>query len=545
MHAIEVILLMLLAVAASGYASRLLRSTIPLPLIQIGLGAGMAAATEGVDLVPELFFLVFLPPLLFLDGWRIPKQGFFRDQGAILGLAFGLVFITVFGLGLIIHVLIPAIPLPVAFALAAVLSPTDPVAVSSIMARAPMPRRVMHVLEGESLLNDASGLVCFQFAIAAMLSTGFSFASAATTFGWLVLAGLGTGIAFTLAVTQTQHVLSRLLGEDNGAPILISLLIPFGAYLVAETIHASGILAAVAAGMTMSHVELTGRALATTRLTRAAVWDMVQYTLNGIMFVLLGEQLPRIIESSRATAAESGHAHAGWLVLYAVVIIASLAALRFAWVWFGIALNRWWQGRRGMRLGPTPWPLVAATSLAGVRGAVTLAGVLTLPLALADGTPFPGRDLAIFLAMTVILASLALASTTLPRVVRKLALPAEDAERASEDQARREAAHAAISAVDIARYQLAPIDPAEAERVARAATRVIALYQERLGEADGSGVDAASLIQADRIQATLRLAALRAERDAIYAMARADRISDDLSRKLVREIDLIESRTQS
>jgi CPA1 family monovalent cation:H+ antiporter len=184
MHSIEIVLAMLLAVAASGFLVRVLPFSLPLPLVQIGLGAVISFFNRGVDLDPELFFLLFLPPLLFLDGWRIPKQGLFRDKGVILELALGLVVFTVLGAGFLIHWMIPSMPLPVAFALAAIISPTDPVAVSSIASRAPIPKRLLHILEGESLLNDASGLVCFQFAVAAMLTGSFSLANASVTFIW-------------------------------------------------------------------------------------------------------------------------------------------------------------------------------------------------------------------------------------------------------------------------------------------------------------------------------------------------------------------------
>ena len=177
------ILAFLLAVALSGPLARALR--VPLPLTQIALGYAIAEYTgESVALDPEVFFLLFLPPLLFLDGWRIPKDDLFRDKGTILEMAFGLVICTVLGIGLLLHWLIPAMPLAVAFALAAVLSPTDPIAVASIAKRVPIPKRVMHILEGESLLNDASGLVCLRFATAAALTGVFSLPQAALTFLW-------------------------------------------------------------------------------------------------------------------------------------------------------------------------------------------------------------------------------------------------------------------------------------------------------------------------------------------------------------------------
>src|SRR5690606_9789177 len=167
---------------------------VPTPLVQIAFGAVIAAVSHyEVRLDPEIFFLLFLPPLLFLDGWRIPKEGLLRDKGMILELALGLVFFTVVGMGLFIHWMIPAVPFAVAFALAAIVSPTDPVAVSAITERISIPRRVMHVLEGESLLNDASGLVCFRFAVAAALTGAFSLLSAAVTFVQLAVVGVAVG----------------------------------------------------------------------------------------------------------------------------------------------------------------------------------------------------------------------------------------------------------------------------------------------------------------------------------------------------------------
>ena len=432
------------------------------------MGAVIAGVfNHGVTLDPQIFFLAFLPPLLFLDGWRIPKDGLMRDRNVILHMALGLVVFTVFGAGFLIHWLIPAMPLAVAFALAAIVSPTDPVAVASITARVTIPRRLMHVLQGESLLNDASGLVCFRFAVAAAMTGAFSLASASLTFVWVATAGLGIGAGFTLAVAYMQGWLSRRFGEESGSPILVSLLIPFGAYLLAEAVGASGILAAVAAGMAMSRVELNGRALATTRVRRAAVWDTMQFALNGIMFVLLGEQLPAIMRGAGASVEQSGHLAAWWLGAYAFAISLGLALLRFAWVWTSLQTSAAIARRRGRVSTKPHWRLVAATSLAGVRGAITMAGVMTLPLLLPNGEPFPARDLTIFLAAAVILLSLIFASIGLPRLLQGLALPAEP---------------------------------------------------------------------------TLRLAGLRAERDRIFEMARHGQISDETSRKLVREIDLMEAR---
>lgn len=545
MQSIEIVLTMLLLVLASGYLVRMLPVALPLPLVQIALGAGVAAvSSHGVRLDPDLFFVLFLPPLLFLDGWRIPKDGLFHDARAILQLALGLVVFTVIGVGFFMHWLIPAMPLAVAFALAAIVSPTDPVAVSAVATRTPMPHRLMHILEGESLLNDASGLVCFRFAVAAVLTGQFSLLSASLTFLWLALGGIGIGTFVSWGISRAHRLLTRRFGQDAGLPILVSLLTPFGAYLAAEHLGASGILAAVAAGITMSYAELSGVAPAITRVQRTAVWDSVQFALNGIAFVLLGEQLPGIFEGAREAIGQTGHTQWWWLLVFALAINIALAALRLLWTLASLRLNRlsaaW---RRRQADAAPPWRLVLAMSLTGVRGAITLAGVLTLPLLLPDGTPFPFRDLAIFLATSVIVFSLLAASFGLPRLLVGLRMPSESRDVRQEDRARRLAAKAALAEVERVRLARSTDAAAEAEIETAAAARVMALYQRRLDGGD-TDVDAQRLRHADQAERELRLAGLRAEREELFSLARQGRLADDVARRLVREIDLVEARYQ-
>jgi CPA1 family monovalent cation:H+ antiporter len=541
MEVIGLVLFMLATVVLSGVLVRILPLTVPTPLLQIAFGAVIAVLSPfKVPLNPDVFFLLFLPPLLFLDGWRIPKEGLLRDRGMILALAFGLVFFTVLGMGLFIHWLIPAMPYGVAFALAAIVSPTDPVAVSAITARVPMPKRIMHTLEGESLLNDASGLVCFRFAVAAALTGMFSLPSAALAFVQLAAVGVALGVGLTYGIVLAKNWISRRFGEESGSQVLITLLIPFVAYQAAEHLGGSGILAAVAAGITMSYAELSGGALASTRMQRTAVWDTAQFALNGIMFVLLGEQLPAIFARAVQVVRESNHENPWWLAVYALTINFGLAALRFGWVWVSMKGAALVARRRGAAVHePTP-RLVAAISVAGVRGAITLAGVLTLPLVSADGTPFPARDLAIFLAAGVIILSLTAANLALPRLLMGLALPSEHDEEAELDKARHAAAEAAIRAVEEALHEMAR-GHSDADFYAEAAARVMDRYRRRV-EGHATGENATRVRHIDRIERRLRLAGLRAERDTIYALARAQKISDASSRKLVREVDLVEER---
>ncbi|MGX9718859.1 Na+/H+ antiporter [Stenotrophomonas acidaminiphila] len=545
MHTIEVVLAMLVAVVASGYLVRILPFSLPLPLVQIGLGALISGVFKrGHALEPDMFFLLFLPPLLFLDGWRIPKQGLFRDKGAILELAFGLVVFTVVGAGLLIHWLIPAMPLAVAFALAAIISPTDPVAVGAIASRVPIPKRLMHILEGESLLNDASGLVCFRFAVAAVMTGSFSLAQASLTFLWVAFAGLGIGVAVTLGVSTFQRWLWRSFGEEPGAALLVNLLIPFAAYLLAEEFNASGILAAVAAGITMSYVELTGRISGSMRVQRAAVWNTVQFSFNGIMFVLLGEQLPGIVQRAVDTIAVTGHREWWWLAIYVLAINAMLVVLRLAWVWLSLRWNLLrarWRGEE--RVTTTSWRVVLAMSVAGVRGAITLAGVLTLPLMVPGGEPFPARDLVIFLAASVILVSLLGASVLLPRLLRGLELPRDDDSRRVEDLARKLSSKAALAAVEKTRQQLVEGQTTTNVQLYNdAAARVSLLYQRNLEKGQGPDEDPEKVRRMEQAYRSLRSAGLTAEREELFRLTRRGQISDEVARKLIRNLDLLESR---
>ncbi|WP_019517615.1 Na+/H+ antiporter [Sphingomonas sp. Mn802worker] len=543
MNVVTLCLFLLLAVVASSIVSRLLPSALPRPLVQIGLGAliGLFAGIR-VELDPELFFLLLVPPLLFLDGWRIPKDELFRDSGAILGLALGLVFLTVLGVGLFIHWLIPAMPVAVAFALAAIVSPTDPIAVSAVAQKVTVPKRMMHILEGESLLNDASGLVCLRFAIAAALSGTFSLGSAATTFAWMALAGVAIGVATAWAAVRGKALFADRFGDDTGSNILVSLLIPFGAYLLAEHVHASGVLAAAASGIAMSFAG-SGVALgAAARIRRGAVWDMLQFTLNGVIFVLLGEQFPDLVHRARETIAVTGHDSMWWLLLYVGAIVAALGALRFAWVWVSLRFTL----LRARRAGATntaspPQRIIAAMSAAGARGAITLAGALTLPMTMNDGSPFPARDLAILLASGVILASLVIASVGLPLLLRGLHLPVDEGAAEERDRARIKGAKAAIAEIERVQHQMAE-EHGDADRSTEIAARIMDQYRERIDSITGDEDERSQQAQLTAIERTLRLAGIRAERATTFALARGGEISNTLADQLGRELDLADAR---
>ncbi|MDX2335637.1 Na+/H+ antiporter [Brevundimonas vesicularis] len=543
MHLIETVLLLLLAVVVSGSIARITR--IALPLVQIGLGAAIVLITgKTVDLEPDIFFLLFLPPLLFLDGWRIPKEDLFRDRAVILELALGLVLFTVVGLGFLIWWMIPEMPLPVAFALAAILSPTDPIAVQAIAARAPIPKRLMHILEGESLLNDATGLTCMRIAVAAATTGAFSIGHAVGTFAWLALVGVAVGVLVTMAISYAKSFVSRRWGEDVGAQILVSLLIPFAAYLVAEELHASGILAAVAAGVTMSFTErggIAGQSMAMTRIRRSVVWDTVQFVANGIIFVILGEQMPSIMSRAAEVVAGTSRPEVWWLAVYVFGIVATLAALRFVWVWTSLKLTLFRRRHRGppARVGLR---LTMVMSLAGVRGAITLAGILTLPFALGDGSPMPSRNLAIFLAAGVIVVSLVLATFALPRLLKNVELPPEPSHEQEEDRGRVAAASAALRAIEDASYAMAEGKP-DPDLYSDIAGRIMETYRQRIETHTRTDEEDAALTRKmDDIERRLWLAGLAAEREELRRLMRARQLDEVTAKKLFRDVDLQELR---
>lgn len=540
MSLIAIVLVFMMAIVVTVFISHLLPVKVPLPLIQIAAGAALAAGGFQVDFDPHIFLLLFIPPLLFLDGWRIPKDAFFRDMKPILSLAIGLVMVTILGIGLFIHWLIPAITVAAGFALAAILSPTDPVAVSAMTASSPLPSRMAHILEGESLLNDASGLVAFNFAIAAVLTGSFSPGEAVMKFFLMAFGGILSGLVVVWVTGKCNNFLVRRTREEPAIQILISLLIPFAAYLLAEAFHVSGILAAVAAGIAMHYEQLSGPRLPATRMKSSAVWSMLQTTLNGMIFLMLGEQLPRMLRTLPAVASQAGVPSPWYLLLYAVAITLALGLMRFAWVWLSMTLTIFRRKRRGKAITVGPrFSILAVMALAGVKGSVTLAGILTLPAVLADGSPFPGRELLIFLSMAVILMSLVVAAIGLPFMTRYLAddLPHDT----GKDDIGAVMTEVAINRLNALLDE--PVeDPTEQALRADAGNMLLETYQRRLHYNDNDeGQDVGlELAKRARLEKYMQREVIIAQRQELFRLRRAHNISDITFYEVLREIDLKE-----
>jgi Na+/H+ antiporter len=532
------VLILLMLVGVSRLIGRVI--PLPLPLVQIAAGALLAWPTLGlhVALDPELFLFLFLPPLLFSDGWRMPKREFWHLRGPILTLAVGLVLFTVVGAGYFIHWLLPGVPLPVAFALAAVLSPTDAVAVSAI-SRNRLPTPLMHILQGEALMNDASGLVTFKFALVAAVTGVFSLANASLTFVLVAVGGLAVGVALSWLVGRLRAWMIARGWDDPATHVVFMLLLPFAAYVLAERMEVSGILSAVAAGMMQSWLDLLPRQT-NTRLLNRSVWSLLEFAFNGLIFLLLGLQLPDIIK------AVASHETSLWpTLLYrgldVVAIFLVLLVLRFVWVqsiWRLSILVRRWRGKAEITRVPSArscWLL----TVGGVRGAVTLAGVMSVPMLMGDSA-FPERDLLIFIAAGVILLSLIAACIALPLLLRGIEASPDDKRRNEVRDAWRKTAEAAIHALET--EEINPQDAAQSALAAELKARIMSEYRHQL-EVFNDSVEAQALAyQMDLLERRLRLKALRAQRLELYSLSRQHEIGDDVLREVLGELDLSEAK---
>lgn len=542
MQSAYTVLILLMLVSVSKLVGRLL--PLPLPLVQIAAGALLAWPTLGlhVALDPELFLFLFLPPLLFADGWRMPKRELWRIRGPVVALAVGLVLFTVVGAGYFIHWLLPSIPLPVAFALAAVLSPTDAVAVSAIT-QDRLPTPLMHMLQGEALMNDASGLVTFKFALAAVITGVFSLTEASLTFVLVALGGLAVGVALSWLVGRLRMWMITRGWDDPATHVVFMLLLPFAAYVLAERLGVSGILSAVAAGMMQSWLDLLPRQTST-RLLNRSVWSLLEFAFNGLIFLLLGLQLPDIIKAVVSDEAAVWPTLA-WRCLDVVAIFASLVLLRFVWVqsiWRAIGVVRRWRGKPALVLMPTArscWLL----TLGGVRGAVTLAGVMSVPLLMGVGKAFPERDLLIFIAAGVILLSLISAVIALPILLRGVTKSPDERLRQEVQEAWRRTAEAAIHALEAEEVidANAPQDAAQATLATELKARLMAEYRDELDSYNDTAEARALAEQMDLLERRLRLRALRAQRLELYELHRQHRVGDEVVRQVLGELDMSEA----
>lgn len=445
----EYVLIILALVLISAVLGQLIPK-VSLPLVQIGLGLVLALILpqiQQVNVSSDLFLILFIAPLLFDESRRISTAAIWNNKGSIFSLAVGLVIVTLLAVGFALHLLVPSVPLAAAFALGAALGPTDAVAVSSLSDEVKLNGRQKTLLSGEALLNDASGVVSFNFAIAAAVTGAFSLLDATASFLITFLGGLGLGLLLGVLVKVGVDLVRSQGLENNTVHVLSELVTPFLIYLLAERVGVSGILAVVAAGLLLTiFPERTNPTSARLNVVSSSVWEVLVFLINGIVFLMLGMRLPIAI----APAADGDDIYLPLLLLAILVVTGISIGIRFLWllamevrtqrseagraVRLAHALSKQGltpgssaqhvQAERHMRQGeavPTKTPVrdVLVTALSGPKGAVTLSIVFTIPMTLSNGAPFPHRDALIFLASGVIILTLLLANFVVPALAPK------------------------------------------------------------------------------------------------------------------------------
>lgn len=521
----EALVLIVGALSASiGFAwlARWWRIPYPVVLLLAGvaLGLGLGTRVPPLDLDPELILAIVLPAVLYPAAISTAWLEFRTSLRPILMLAIGLVVATTLAVGCALKWLVPGMPWAVAFAFGAIVSPPDAVAASAVLKRFPLPPRLVTVLEGESLVNDASGLVLYRIAVAAALSGVFS--------GWdlvgqFALIGVG-GVAVGLAVGWLTTRIQPRLGDSNLATAL-GLVTPFIAYLVAEALQLSGVLSIVAVGLYRVMWSHEG-SNALTRLNITAIWNAVVFVVNCLVFLLMGLELPHVV--SALLVAEG--AMFTWQQIILFIGLLSLVAIvvRFMAI-FGVnTIEGLLPHKAGRRERTPPASLQTIASWAGMRGIVSLAAALALPRLMPDGSPFPHRDLLILLTIGVIVVTLVGQGITLPWLIQALAIKPLRNEREALEQTRNSLREAAMRAID-EEASGGSVDPDELARV-----RHFYDYHSRHRYAlHGHAIDP---------EARLWLSAMRAQRAELVALWRRGTISDSIMQKLEHELDLSEAR---
>lgn len=524
-HAEVLITALLMAVAALGALACRLSVPYPIPLVVGGALAGFIPGLPDISLEPDLVLALFLPPLLYKSAIYANFGDFRTGLRSLTLSAVALVVVTMGIVACAAHAVIPGMPWEAAFVLGAIVSPTDPVAAATIMRRLGAPRRLISSIEGEGLFNDATALVAFRVAVAATVAGGFSLADAGVSF---ILGALG-GIAIGLVVGWLSGwVRARIY--DAQISVTISLLTGYAAFLPAEAAGASAVLAVVTAGIVMA-IRSPEVLEARPRLQGYFVWDIVDFLINATLFALIGLQLHAIVSGLHEYRVPA-------LVGYAVAVIAAVVASRFLW-FFSVpylirVLDRRPQQRR--RRAPASWRLVLAWS--GMRGAVSLAVALAVPEQTADGAPFPHRELILFLTFAVIFFTLVVQGLTLPSLIDRLDRTA-DPETTEEDRARLAAARAAIQRIDeLADEEWTRTDTAE---------RMRGLYEYRTQrfEARLAGDEIGDYEERSRAYQDMVRSVLEAQRRELLAMRRRGTLSNEAFNRILRDIDLEESRLET
>src|SRR3954447_4623307 len=510
---------LLFSVAVLVTAARVLAVPYPIFLVLGGLAIAWIPGIPPLELEPDLVLLIFLPPLLYSASFFTSLRDLRQNIKPISMLSIGLVLPAALAVAVVAHAVIDGMSWPAAFVLGAIVSPTDPVAATSIAARVGAPRRIVTIVEGESLVNDSTALIAYKFAMAAVLTGSFSLMHAVGEFFLDASCGIAIGIGVGFVIASLRRKI-----EDAPTEIAISLCTPYFAYLPAEALGVSAVLAAVTSGIWMGwrSPQLISPS---SRIQAYAVWEVLVFILNGLLFVLVGLQLPSVLH---AISDED----TGKLVLWASAISATVIFGRILWVFVITHLQRRVSRRIRERDPVPPWQSIFMVAWCGMRGAVSLAAALALPLTTDSGAAFPQRDLIIFLTYSVILSTLLVQGLTLEMLIERLQIHDDGSTEARENKARIKAAKAAIERID----ELIGEDwvrDESAERMKRLYEFRIRRFKARFDdEDDGSIEDGSQAYQ------RLRHEVLEAERQKVVSLRNDGHISDEIMHRIERDIDL-------
>lgn len=509
---LELILLLLLCAVALGWVARHFHFPYPIALVIGGAALGFIPRLPQFPFDPQLILVLVLPPILYQAALLTSWTDFKANLRSIGLLAVGLVVVTTLAVGATFKLLVPEAPWAVGFVLGAIVSPPDAVAATAILSRLNIPRRIVTILEGESLVNDASGLVIYKFAVAAVLTGAFSLADASLQFAVLSVGGLGIGIALAFVFIAVH----KRLG-DPFIEVLTSLTIPYTAYIVAETLHLSGVLAVVAAGLVRGRhaPEIVSAEM---RIMARSVWNVLVFLLNSLIFMLIGMQMSdNMVKLARYTVPE--------LLGMGACITLVAVMTRFAWVYPAA-----WLPRLGGWLRDAEAPMqkreLFVVSWCGMRGIVSLAAAFALPLTLPDGQAFPQRDLIVFLTFFVITATLVGQGLSLPTCIRRLRVGSDWSLAAEQARIRVGMSNAALAAIDRI---------VAAEQVPEAwAAPLRQEITERIAQVAPAGLDSNPRAE---LGLRLRRAAIQAERQELIRLWRNNEIGDEVLHHLEEVLD--------
>jgi monovalent cation/hydrogen antiporter len=523
---VELLLLALLVlVAALAFLAKRLSIPYPIVLVIGGLCLSLLPQAPRVSLDPNIVFLVILPPLLFSAAFHTSWREFRNNFVSILLLAFGLVGFTMFGVGAVTRWMLPGFDWKLGLVLGAVVSTTDPISATATARRLGIPQEITDLLEAESLVNDGSGLVALKFT-AALVITGVtpSFIGGVAELLYLICVAVVIGLAVGIFVHKVQRRIS-----DAPIEITISLITPYVAYLAAESAHCSGVLATIACGIYLGR-RSSGFFSLHARIESSAVWKTLDFILNGVVFLVLGLQLPSILSGIQAHSLKA-------LIAYGALFSLVVILLRLLWVYPGAWISS--QIGRHLRLRRVPMFSPAAIFIlgwSGMRGVLALAAAISLPETLKNGAPFPHRNMIIFLTFCVIFATLVLQGLSLPTLIRRLGLSGFSGIRGEEELARREMITAALESLARLRQESGRERAEIHDQLERYYRRRLALLEERLAR-DGRP-SKEHIEHQDSLAQQLR----RVEREIALKLRDEDKIHDEVLRSLERELDLLDAR---